>query len=269
MKSRASRALFLLTLAAASYSQPPVSAAPITLHPDNPHYFLWQGKPTVLITSAEHYGAVMNLDFDYRKYLDALAAEGMMMTRVFSGSYLEPDGAFNIARNTMAPAPGRFIAPWARSDQPGFAAGGNKFDLTRWDEAYFKRLKDFVSYAEQKGIVIEFTFFCPMYEDKQWNLSPMNAKNNVNGLGAIGRDDVHTLDRNGGLLAVQESLTRKLVTELNAFDNVLLEICNEPYFGGSRTHYGRWGWAWPRLAMAYGRSGSAAQALSHDCNLYF
>ena len=232
MKSRASRALFLLTLAAASYSQPPVSAAPITLHPDNPHYFLWQGKPTVLITSAEHYGAVMNLDFDYRKYLDALAAEGMMMTRVFSGSYLEPDGAFNIARNTMAPAPGRFIAPWARSDQPGFAAGGNKFDLTRWDEAYFKRLKDFVGYAERKGIVIEFTFFCPMYEDKQWNLSPMNAKNNVNGLGAIGRDDVHTLDRNGGLLAVQESLTRKLVTELNAFDNVLLEICNEPYFGG-------------------------------------
>lgn len=27
---------------------------PISLHPDNPHYFLFRGKPTVLITSGEH-----------------------------------------------------------------------------------------------------------------------------------------------------------------------------------------------------------------------
>ena len=36
----------------------------------------------------------------------------------------------------------------------------------------------------------------------------------------------------GGLLAVQEAMTRKLVTELNEFDNLYYEICNEPYFGG-------------------------------------
>ena len=45
-------------------------AKPLALHPDNPHYFLWRGKPTVLITSGEHYGAVLNLDFDYVPYLD-------------------------------------------------------------------------------------------------------------------------------------------------------------------------------------------------------
>jgi len=38
---------------------------PLALHPENPHYFLWRGKPAVLITSAEHYGAVVNLDFAY------------------------------------------------------------------------------------------------------------------------------------------------------------------------------------------------------------
>lgn len=38
---------------------------PISLHPENPHYFLFRDKPTILITSAEHYGAVINLDFDY------------------------------------------------------------------------------------------------------------------------------------------------------------------------------------------------------------
>jgi hypothetical protein len=205
---------------------------PISLHPENPRYFLWRGKPTVLVTSAEHYGAVLNLDFDYRKYLDTLSADGLNYTRVFSGAYVEPDGAFNIARNTLAPLPGRFISPWARSREPGYANGGNKFDLTRWDDAYFARLRGFVEHASRRGVVVEMTLFCPMYEDMQWRLSPMNAANNVNGVGQVVRTDVYTLDRHGGLLPVQEALTRRIVTELNGFDNVFFEIANEPYFGG-------------------------------------
>ena len=47
---------------------------PISLHPDNPHYFLFRGKPTVLVGSTEHYGAVLNQDFDYIPYLNELAA---------------------------------------------------------------------------------------------------------------------------------------------------------------------------------------------------
>ena len=111
---------FALIVAASppANSQPEAQGrpTPLALHPDNPHYFLWRGEPTILITSGEHYGAVMNLDFDYRKYLDTLAADGLNYTRVFSGAYVEPQGAFNIARNTLAPADGRFLAPWARSD---------------------------------------------------------------------------------------------------------------------------------------------------------
>src|SRR5438034_459587 len=99
----------------------PLSAAPLSLHSNNSHYFLFQGKPAVLITSGEHYGAVLNLDFDYVKYLDELAAHGLNLTRTFSGAYVEPQGAFNIAKNTLAPEAGRFICPWARSDQPGYA----------------------------------------------------------------------------------------------------------------------------------------------------
>jgi hypothetical protein len=207
-------------------------AVPIALHPDNPHYFLFRGKPTVLVTSGEHYGAVLNLDFDYVKYLDTLAADGLNLTRTFSGAYVEPSGAFNIAENTLAPKSGRFICPWARSDQPGYANGGNKFDFERWDGAYFARLKDFVAQADKRGIVVEFTLFCPMYDDAKWNISPMNAANNVNGIGAIGLKDVYTLDKNGDLLAVQEALVRKIVAELRNAENVCYEICNEPYFGG-------------------------------------
>jgi len=202
---------------------------PLKLHPDNPHYFLFRGQPTVLITSAEHYGAVLNLDFDYGKYLDTLQREGMNHTRLFVGPYCESATSFNITRNTLAPAAGRFACAWARSDQPGYAHGGNKFDLTRWDDAYFARLQDFMAHAGRCGVVVEVNLFCPFYGDEQWHLSPFNAGNNVNGLGQGGRTGVYTLDKHGGLLAVQEQMVRKLVAELQGFDNLYYEVMNEPY----------------------------------------
>ncbi len=212
---------------------------PLALHPGNPHYFLFRGKPALVITSGEHYGAVLNLDFDYTRYLQTLAGGGLNGTRTWAGAYCEPTSAFSIASNTLAPLPGRFICPWARSSEPGYSNGGNKFDLTRWDPAYFKRLKDFMSKAQRHGIIVELNLFCPFYEESMWRLSPMNAINNINQVGAVGRTNVYTLDRNGGLLAVQEAMVRKLVSELQGFDNLYFEICNEPYFGGVRVDWQR------------------------------
>lgn len=208
------------------------AAEPLALHPDNPRYLTFRGKPALLVTSGEHYGAVLNRDFDYAKYLDALAAEGMNMTRIFSGAYCEPPGAFKIENNTLAPNEGRLICPWKRSDTPGYKGGGNKFDLTKWDEEYFQRLKDFVSIAHEKGIIVELALFCPMYDEAQWTLSPMNAANNINGIGNVEKDHVHTLDTQKELLAAQDAMTRKIVAELNSFGNLYYEVCNEPYFGG-------------------------------------
>jgi hypothetical protein len=70
--------------------------------------------------------------------------------------------------------------------------------------------------------------FCTFYDDSMWNLSPMNAANNVNGIGDVPRERVHTLE-DAALTAVQEAMVRKVVTELNGFDNLYYEICNEPY----------------------------------------
>lgn len=206
--------------------------APLALHPDNPHYFLFRGKPTVLITSAEHYGAVLNRDFDPGKYLDELQAHRLNLTRTFTGAYMEDAASFGISRNTLAPTAGKLICPWARSDTPGYAGGGNTFDLSRWDAAYFARLKEFLTQASRRGIVVELVLFCPFYHDSMWKLSPMNAVNNVNGVGKLHREAVYNREKNGKLQAVQEALVRKLAVELNGFDNLYYEVCNEPYFGG-------------------------------------
>jgi len=208
-----------------------VQADPIKLHPDNPHYFLWRGKPAVLITSGEHYGGVLNQDFDYKKYFKTLESLGFNLTRTFSGAYCESDKSFNIQNNTLAPAKNSLICPWARSEKPGYANGGNKFDLTKWDPAYFNRLRDFVSEADKHGIVVELVLFCPFYEDRMWEICPMNAANNINGIGTMKRTEVYAL-KYPKLLAVQDAMVRRIVEELKDFDNLYYEICNEPYFGG-------------------------------------
>src|SRR5271157_1237683 len=198
--------LAAMGLAAAA---PARAAEALGLHPDNPHYFLFRGKPTLIIAAGEHYGAVLNLDFNYLSYLETLKRQGLNGTRTWVGAYCEPAGAFKIAGNTLAPGPGRFLCPWARSEQPGYQNGGNKFDLRKWSWAYFARLKDFVEQASRRGIVVEVNLFCPFYQESMWQLSPMNAANNVNGLGAVARTNVYTLDRGEGLLAIQEALVRK------------------------------------------------------------
>lgn len=206
-------------------------ARPIQLHPENSHYFLWRGKPTILITSGEHYGAVLNRAFDYDKYLQTLHSHGFNLTRTFSGAYCESVGDFKIRDNTLAPAQGQLLAPWKRSDTPGYPGGGNKFDLTQWNPEYFTRLRDFVTEAGRQGVVVELVLFCPFYRDTMWELSPMNINNNINGIGDLDRTDVYAL-KDQDLTRVQDRMVQKIVTELNGFDNVYYEICNEPYFGG-------------------------------------
>jgi hypothetical protein len=221
--------IIILTLSACRSS---VSKKPIALHPENPHYFIYKAQPAVLITSAEHYGAVINLDFDFVTYLETLLKDSLNLTRIFTGVYLEPQGAFGIERNTLAPSRDKFICPWVRTETPGHFDGGNKFDLTKWNDQYFARLKNFMEEAEKREIIVELALFCPFYEDIQWKLSPMNAINNVNNVGPKDRMDVYSLDKSNGLLEVHNSLVRKIVTELSGYPNLIYEICNEPYFGG-------------------------------------
>ena len=225
------RRILLMLLLLAGGPAARAADEPIRLHPENPHYFRFRGKPAVLIASTEHYGAVLNGDFDAIPYLDELHARGLNLTRTFSGTYREVPGAFNIRKNTLAPTPEQYIAPWPRSETPGAADGRNRFDLNRWNDAYFQRLKAFVAAASERGIVVEFTLFCPFYEENLWDVNPMNARNNVNNVGKIPRNEAYT-GKHRDLQEVQEAFVRKVVRELNGFDNLYYEICNEPYFGG-------------------------------------
>jgi len=215
-----------------------IHAEPIRLHPDNPHFYLFRGKPTILVTSAEHYGAVMNRAFDYNAYLDALKSYGLNYTRIYPAAFIEPVGTFH-PNNTLAPKPNELIQPWARSQTPGYRGGGNLFDLNNWDADYFARLKDFLTQADARGIVVEVCFFNAQNKGS-WPMSPLYWKNNIQGEGRCGFTDVQTL-KQPVLLKRQEQFVSRIVQEVNSFDNVILEICDEPFsYGGRRELVGPW-----------------------------
>ena len=131
-------------------------------------------------------------------------------------------------KNTLAPAENRFQPPWARSDVPGYANGGNKFDLDRWNPDYFTRLKDFIGKADQHGIVVEVVMFSSIYTDDNWRFNPFHPENNINGIDLSERKKCNTLD-NGKIFSYQEKMVRKIVQELNDFNNLYFEIQNEPW----------------------------------------
>jgi len=215
--------LFLSILLMGCKTQAPVKQDVISLHPENSNYFLYKGKPTILVTSAEHYGAVMNAAFDYEKYLATLKATGFNYTRIFIGPYSEMgDNFFSISNNTMNPEPKNWLVPWVKDTI------SQKYNLTKWNDAFFKRLKAFVSAASEHGIVVEVTLFTSYYSDRQWSTSPFNPKNNIQEFDSISFKQVNTIN-NSQLMDIQEKYVREVVRELNPYGNIFFEIQNEPW----------------------------------------
>ena len=213
---------------------------PICPFPANPHYFTYKGKPTVLITSDQHYGAVINADFDYVKFLDALARYGMNFTRIYPGAYIERDGDF-VKDNNLGPRNGRQILPWARTRQTGAheVLGGFKLDLDRWNEEYFARLRGFIQGAMERDIIVDIAFFNGMYTER-WPFQALYHTNNIQGVGTCDSPHVQTL-QDAALADRHEAYVRKITAEVAGFPNVLLDICDEPHVDRGRPEeYNPW-----------------------------
>ena len=195
----------------------------IGINEKNPHYFQYKGENILLITSAEHYGAVISKKFDYIKYFDMLAEYGLNYTRIYPGAFVECTGKWSPEDN-MAPGID-LIVPWARSEVPGYPGGGNKFDLSKWDAEYFARLSDFVEQAGVRGIIVEICFFNCQYDDF-WQYSPLHKDANIQGIGVCGYREAQTLD-DGPLVKEQLRYVEKIITETNKYDNVIYEFIDE------------------------------------------
>ncbi len=219
---------------------------PLRVHPTNPRYFTDGSGRVVYLAGShtwanwiEHKTSPADPDFDYAAFLDFLVAHNHNFMRLWGWEH---------ARWATWDGTGRFFAyplAYARTG-PGVAMDGlPKFDLGRFDPAYFERLRDRTVAAGRRGIYAAVKLFdgfslgfktpataSPWVDERNpYRGHPFHAANNVNGIdGDPDRTDqgkaVHTL-RIPAITRLQEAFVRKVVDTVNDLDNVLYEICNE------------------------------------------
>lgn len=146
---------------------------------------MYMGKPILLVTSDEHYGAVVKTEFDYVAFLKKLSSKGFNFTSIYPGSYIEVENAF-LNGNVLGVRNGKQILPWVKTSVPGASPvqGGYKYDLDKWNEEYFERLRDFCKQASSLGIIVEICFINGEYNQDwgkgEWSIKAFNSKNNIN-----------------------------------------------------------------------------------------
>lgn len=188
--------------------------------------------------------------FDFGAYLDFLGRHHHNFIRLWAWD----STTWNTRANGGELGKGfvHFVAPlpWKRTG-PGQALDGKpRFDLTKFDPAYFERLRTRVIAARDKGIYVSVMLFegwglhhanrgraAP--EGWAWRTHPFHPSNNVNGIkptidpdGITGR--VHSLT-NREVNELQAAYIQKVVDTVNDLDNVLYEVINE---GGQK----EWDW---------------------------
>ena len=110
--------------------------------------------------------------------------------------------------------------------------GKPRFDLDRFDDAYFDRLRERVIAAGDRGIYVAVMLF------DGWGLHlstapthveghPFHAKNNVNGVGIGSIVDLQVLPLDPRVQALQEAYIRKVIDTVHDRPNVLWEVANE------------------------------------------
>lgn len=234
------------------------AAGPLFANPDNPRYFTdgtkINGKYRAVYLTGAHTWCVLSdcgdrvpilTVFDYDKYLDFVQERGYNFIKMWRVE--------NVGGGENGPDFYYSPLPYERSQTECCAFdGGNKFDLTRFNQGYFDRLRERVLLARDRGLYVSIMLFDGWSVDSKydrhvpWIGHPYNIDNNVNGIDGDINDNgqgEETHQRVGtDVTALQETYVRKLIDTVNDLDNVLYEISNEssgdnpdtPEFDGSR-----------------------------------
>ncbi len=171
--------------------------------------------------------------FDFNGYLDFLQAHNHNFIRLRRKELTQYSFA-GLYDDKMVYVAGP--QPWPRTG-PGLALDGKpKFDLSKFDQAFFDRLRSRIIAARERGIYVSVMFFDgngPAGSKKPWcwDGHPFNVNNNINGIDGdpnrTGRGTDFDSLRVPAVTPLQEAYVRKIVDTVNDLDNVLYEVANE------------------------------------------
>jgi hypothetical protein len=218
---------------------------PLFVHPTNPRYFADGSGRAVYLTGSHTWNNLQHNDVypcvDYDQYLDFLQEYNHNFMRMWAWEQAAWD-PWAAGQISVGPVPYQRTGPGAALD------GRPKFDLTRFNQAYFDRLRERVEAAQERGIYVSVMLFqgWSVESKKQlgnpWQGHPFNGANNINGIdGDLDRDgegrEIHTLSVPEEITNYQESYVGKAIDTVNDLNNVLWEIGNEHHPGSVQWQY--------------------------------
>ena len=170
--------------------------------------------------------------FDYDAYLTFLNERGNNFIRLWRWEQFKSQAAGGSYHLCMVPQ------PWPRTG-PGTAKDGKpKFDLSKFDQTFFDRLRERVKAAGDAGIYVAVMLFdgwalhlSPPPDNVEGH--PFHAANNVNGIGINSIVEYQVVPLNPRVRELQEAYIKKVVDAVQDLPNVLYEVANESSGGGS------------------------------------
>jgi len=168
---------------------------------------------------------------DYGAYLTFLKAHGHNFIRLWRWEHFQSQSVGAGFHLCMTPQ------PWQRTGLGQAKDGQPKFDLSRFDDAYFARLRERVVAAGKAGIYVAVMFFdgwglhlSPPPDNVEGH--PFHAANNINGISITSIVDYQVLPLDPRVQELQEAYMRKVVDTVADLPNVLYEVANESSGGG-------------------------------------
>ena len=226
-----------LILAAAAFAAS--AKGPLKILSSNPRYFTDGSGKAVFLTGSHTWNNLMeitrlpsypNPTVDFGNFLSFLKARNHNCFRLWAwenAASFDPTGKITYQHDPM---------PFLRTG-PGNALDGKpKFDLNKFNQVYFDRVRSRVIAARDSGMYVIIMLFqgfsiLDKGHDNPWKGHPLNAANNINGIDGDPDNDGKGLEAHSlaipAITAFQEAYVRKVIDTVNDLDNVLYEITNE------------------------------------------
>lgn len=218
---------------------------PLTVSETNPRYLTAPGSDRAVYLTGSHIWNNLHDGmgpgpecagepeaFDFDAYLEFLQERGHTFVRLWRWEQFRSLAGAGDVHLCMAPQ------PWSRTGRGEATDGKPRFDLERFDDAFFDRLRQRVTAAGDRGIYVGVMLF----EGWALHLSPapfhveghpFHAANNVSGVGIDSILDYQVLPLDPRVQALQEAYIRRVVDTAHDLPNVLWEVANESSGGGA------------------------------------
>jgi hypothetical protein len=228
-----------------SVIRPPLASGTLRVSSQNPRYFSDSNGKIVYLTGAHTWSNLQDNGlsnppaiFDYQKFLDFLVSHNHNFFRLWTWEQAK--------WTTETTEPYWFTpSPYQRVGKEKAPDGKPKFDLTKFEQSYFDRLRQRVIEAKERDIYVSVMLFngwsledkkvgvspIKMTPENPWRGHPYHKNNNINGINGDPDNDgkgveIHTL-KIPEITKLQEAYVRKVIDTVNDLDNVLYEISNE------------------------------------------